>query len=33
MVTLRLREFLRMKKTILGEINPRKEKSLVSIKS
>jgi len=33
MVTLRLREFLRMKKAILGEINPRKEKSLVSIKS
>lgn len=33
MVTLRLREFIRMKKTILGNINPRKEKSLVSIKS
>jgi len=33
MVTLRLREFLRMKKAILGEINPRKERSLVSIKS
>jgi TetR/AcrR family fatty acid metabolism transcriptional regulator len=33
MVTLRLREFLRMKKAILGNIYPRKEKSLVSIKS
>ena len=33
MVTLRLREFLRMKKTILGKINPKKEKSLASIKS
>jgi len=33
MVTLRLREFLRMKKTILGKIDPKKEKSLVSIKS
>ncbi len=33
MVTLRLREFLRMKKAILSEINPRKEKNLFSFKS
>lgn len=33
MVSLRLREFLRMKKAILGNVNPRKEKSLVSMKS
>jgi hypothetical protein len=33
MVTLRLREFLRMKKTILGKTTPKKEKKLVSIKS
>jgi TetR/AcrR family fatty acid metabolism transcriptional regulator len=32
MVTLRLREFLRMKKTILGKIDPKKEKNLFSIK-
>lgn len=31
MVTLRLREFLRMKKTLLGKIDPKKEKSLFSI--
>jgi len=33
MVTLRLREFLRMKKTILGKINPKKEEKRASIKS
>lgn len=33
MVSLRLREFLRMKKAILGNVNPRKEKSLFSMKS
>ncbi len=33
MVTLRLREFLRMKKAILSEINPRKERNLFSFKS